>query len=146
MVTISNILLPIDFTVCSTAVLPHARLMKETFGGTLHLLYVMPGPEQYRGIDVDADWFETYGTTLKNSAEMAMSNFILQNMQGFEPKKSEVRSGDAVAETICYTDEEGIDLIITASHGCNTTENRLYGSVAEAISRDSVCPVLIVNP
>lgn len=146
MVTFSKILLPIDFTECSLAVLPHAKLMKEKFDAALYLLYNMPGPEQYEGLALETDWFVNYGDSLKREAESALKNFIAQNMQGFEPEKAEIRIGEVVAETALYADEEGIDLIITASHGCHTAENRLYGSVAEGISRASGCPVMMIHP
>lgn len=146
MTTFSKILLPIDFTECSLTVLPHAKLMKEKFDADLYLLYNMPGPEQYEGLAMESDWYSNYGHLLRNEAESALENFIKQNMQGFEPKKAEIRIGEVVVETTLYVDEEGIDLIITASHGCHTTENRLYGSIAEGISRASGCPVMIIHP
>ncbi len=146
MITFSKILLPIDFTECSIAVLAHAKLMKETFGGNIYLLYNMPGPEQYTGLNLNSEWFVTYGHSLRQEAESALKNFIQQNMQGFEPEKAVVRVGEVVAETAAFVDEEGIDLIITASHGCHTAETRLYGSIAEGLSRESGCPVMIVNP
>ncbi len=146
MSTFSRILLPIDFTECSTAVLSYAKLMKKKFDADIHLLYNMPGPEQYKGLDMDSDWLVNYGHSLKREAESAMENFIEQHMGGFEPKKAVVRIGEVVAETAAYVEEEGIDLIITASHGCHTAENRIYGSIAEGISRESGCPVMIVHP
>lgn len=146
MTTISKILLPIDFTECSTAVLPHVKLMKDTFDADIHLLYTMPGPEQYKGLNLESDWFVNYGHTLKKEAESALENFIKLNMQGFEPKKAVVKTGEIVAETSIYVDEEGIDLIITASHGCHTAEHQIYGSIAEGISRISGCPVMIIKP
>ncbi len=146
MTTISKILLPIDFTECSTAVLPHARLMKEKFDAEIHLLYTMPGPEQYKGLNLDSEWFVSYGHTLKKEAETALENFIKQNMEGFEPKNAVVRTGEVVAETSIYVNEKDIDLIITASHGCHTAENQIYGSIAEGISRASGCPVMIIKP
>lgn len=146
MTTFSRILLPIDFTECSTAVLSYAQMLKEKFDAELFLLYNLPGPEQYKGLDVEENWFETYGHSLKVEARMAMENFIERHMNGFEPKKADIRIGDIVAETAVFADEENIDLIITASHGCNTAESRIYGSVAEGISRESGCPVMIVHP
>ncbi len=146
MTTFSRILLPIDFTECSTAILPHAKLMKEKFDADLYLLYTMPGAEQYEGLEMEADWFANYGHALKQEAKGAMKNFVERNMQGFEPKKAEVRVGDIITESVIYTDEEKIDLIITASHGCHTAENRIYGSVAEGLSRESGCPVMIIHP
>ena len=146
MTTFSRILLPIDFTECSIAVLAHAKLMKEKFDADLYLLYTMPGPEQYKGLDMENEWFANYGHSLKEGAKSAMKNFIERNMQGFEPKKAEVRVGEIVDESVIYADEEKIDLIITASHGCHTAENQIYGSIAEGISRASGCPVMIIHP
>ena len=146
MTTFSKILLPIDFTECSIAILPHAKLMKEKFDADLYLLYNMPGPEQYKGLELESDWFANYGHALKREAESALRNFITQNMQGFEPKKADIRIGEVVAETALYADDEGIDLIITATHGCHTAESRIYGSIAEGISRESGCPVMIIHP
>lgn len=146
MTTFSKILLPIDFTECSTAVLPHAKLMKEKFDADIYLLYNMPGPEQYKGLELESDWFVSCGNSLEREAESALQNFIKANMQGFEPKKADVRIGEIVAETTLYAEAEGIDLIITASHGCRTAENRIYGSIAEGISRESGCPVMIIHP
>ena len=146
MTTFSKILLPIDFTECSTAVLPHAKLMKEKFDAEIYLLYNLPGPEQYKGLKLESDWFVSYGHSLEREAESALQNFIKLNMQGFEPIKADIRIGEIVAETALYAEAEGIDLIITASHGCRTAENRIYGSVAEGISRESGCPVMIIHP
>lgn len=146
MTTFSKILLPIDFTECSTAVLPHAKLIKEKFDADIYLLYNLPGPEQYKGLGLESDWFVSCGNSLEREAESAMQNFIKANMQGFEPKKADIRIGEIVAETTLYAEVEGIDLIITASHGCRTAENRIYGSIAEGISRESGCPVMIIHP
>ena len=146
MTTFSKILLPIDFTECSTAVLPHAKLIKEKFDADIYLLYNLPGPEQYKGLGLESDWFVSCGNSLEREAESAMQNFIKANMQGFEPKKADIRIGEIVAETTLYAEVEGIDLIITASHGCRTAENRIYGSIAEGISHESGCPVMIIHP
>lgn len=146
MTTFSKILLPIDFTECSTAILPHAKLMKEKFNADLYLLYNMPGLEQYKGLELESDWFANYGHSLKREAENALKNFLTQNMQGFEPKKADIRIGEVVAETVLYADDEGIDLIITATHGSHTSESRIYGSTAEGICRESGCPVMIIHP
>lgn len=146
MITFSKILLPIDFTEYSTVVLPHAKLMKEKFDADLYLLYNLPGPEQYKGLELESDWFVSFGHSLEREAEGALKNFIKRNMQGFEPKKADIRIGEIVAETALYTEIERIDLIITASHGCRTAENRIYGSIAERISRESGCPVMIIHP
>lgn len=146
MVTFSRILLPIDFTECSTVVLPAAKVFKEKFNSDLYLLYNLPGPEQYKGLNIATDWHANYAHSLRHEAELAMKNFVSQHMEEFKPKEAEVRVGEVVEQTVLFADEKNIDLIITASHGCHTTENRIYGSIAEGISRESGCPVMIIRP
>ena len=146
MPSFSRILIPLDFTQCSVAVLPHAELMAETFKADLYLLYTLPGPEQLKGLSIEQDWFTTYDNVLRTEAERAMKNFTQQHMQGWEPTATAIKTGDTVEEIVCFADEMEIDLIIMASHSCQTAERRIYGSVAEAVSRDAGCPVMIIHP
>lgn len=146
MVTFSKILIPLDFTECSVAVLPYARLMAEKFSAEIYLLYTLAGPEQFKGLSFEEDWFTTYGRVLRIEAERAMDNFIGQHLQDSKPAATAIRTGEIVEEIVTYADEKGIDLILMASHSCHTAERRIYGSIAEAVSRDAGCPVMIVHP
>lgn len=145
MVTFSKILIPLDFTECSVAVLPHAKLIAEKFSAELFLLYTLAGPEQFKGLSFEEDWFTTYGRVLKTEAERAMENFVEQHMQDFRPAATAVITGDTVEKIVTYSEKKDIDLIIMASHGCHMTERRIYGSTAEAVSREAGCPVMLIH-
>ncbi|MBC8208638.1 MAG: universal stress protein [Desulfobulbaceae bacterium] len=145
MAKISRILLPVDFTECSVATLDHARLLAETFKADLYLFYAMPGPEQYKGLALETDWFSTYHRQLKHEAELALDNFVARHMQGFEPVDKATRVGDVVEEVISYAKKKKIDLIITASHGCQRAERQVYGSIAESLCSKACCPVMIIH-
>ncbi len=146
MATFSKILIPLDFTECSVAVLPHAKLMAEKFSSDLFLLYTLAGPEQFKGLAFEEDWVTTYGRVLKNEAERAMENFVEQHLQDCRPAATTIRTGDTVEEIVAYTEQKDIDLIIMASHSCHTAEHRICGSIAEAVSREARCPVMIIHP
>lgn len=146
MVSFSKILIPLDFTECSVAVLPHAKLMAEKFSADIYLLYTLAGPEQFTGLAFEDDWYSTYGRVLQIEAKRAMENFIEHHMQDCKPAGTCIRVGDTVEEIVTCADEKDIDLIIMASHSCQTTERRIYGSIAEAVSRDARCPVMIIHP
>lgn len=146
MVSFSRILIPIDFTECSVAVLPHAKLMTEKFSAELFLLYSLAGPEQFTGLAFEEDWFTTYGRVLKTEAIRAMENFVDHHLSDCRPAGTTIRIGETVEEIVSCADEQNIDLIIMASHNCQTTERRIYGSIAEAVSRDACCPVMIIHP
>lgn len=146
MTSFSKILIPLDFTQCSVAVLPHSKLMVEKFYAELYLLYTLPGPEQLKGLSIEQEWFATYDKVLRTEAERAMENFTQRHMKGWEPTATAIKTGDTVEEIVCFADEKDINLIIMASHSCQTAERRIYGSVAEAVSRDAGCPVMIIHP
>lgn len=142
----SKILVPLDFTECSVAVLPHAKMMAEKFSAELHLLYTLPGEEQYKGLAFEEEWGTTYGAILKTQAQRAMENFVARHMPDSRPTATAIRTGETVDEIVTYADKKDIDLIIMASHSCHTAEHRIYGSIAEAVSRDAGCPVMIIHP
>ncbi len=146
MANFSNILIPIDFTECSIAILPYARLMAEKFSAQLHLFYSLAGPEQFEGLSFKEDWFSTYGRILKVEAEKAMENFIEKNMKDMPPPATAIRVGETVEEILAYSDKKNIDLILMASHDCHRSEKRIYGSIAETVSRKVKCPVMIIHP
>lgn len=56
-----------------------------------------------------------------------------------------LREGDAAVEVLRVADDVGADLIVMATHGRTGLARVLMGSVAEAILRESRCPVLVVK-
>ena len=56
-----------------------------------------------------------------------------------------VGHGDAGSEIVRIGREEGVDLIVIATHGSTGLEHVLFGSVAERVVRLAHCPVLSVR-
>ena len=55
-----------------------------------------------------------------------------------------VEPGQPDSTIVYWAENEGIDLIVTSSHGRSGLPRVLMGSVAEEIMRKSRCPVLVV--
>ena len=55
-----------------------------------------------------------------------------------------VEPGQPYSTIVYWAANEGIDLIVTSSHGRSGLSRVLMGSVAEEIMRKSTCPVLVV--
>ena len=55
-----------------------------------------------------------------------------------------VEPGQPYSTIVYWAENEGIDLIVTSSHGRSGLSRVLMGSVAEEIMRKSTCPVLVV--
>jgi nucleotide-binding universal stress UspA family protein len=61
--------------------------------------------------------------------------------------KTEYREGDRPAEVISnYVRENGIDLIIIATHGHTGLKKMIFGSVALEVLHNSTVPVLLIKP
>lgn len=55
-----------------------------------------------------------------------------------------VEPGQPYSTIVYWAENEGIDLIVTSSHGRSGLSRVLMGSVAEEMIRKSPCPVLVV--
>jgi nucleotide-binding universal stress UspA family protein len=57
-----------------------------------------------------------------------------------------VRFGDAADEIVRYARENGIDIIVMATHGHTGLARLVFGSVASRVLASGACPVLLVRP
>jgi nucleotide-binding universal stress UspA family protein len=57
-----------------------------------------------------------------------------------------VRRGDPAREIVRFAREEGINLIVIATHGRTGLAHVLMGSVAEKVVRHATVPVLTAKP
>jgi nucleotide-binding universal stress UspA family protein len=79
---------------------------------------------------------------------------LLEYLQGLSPSVREsaskvdvvARLGSAERETIDFAREGSFDLIVMATHGRSGLSELVQGSVAEAVVRSGVAPVLLVRP
>ena len=148
MLKIKKILVPTDFSESATGALAPAVTVARTFGAELHLLH---------GIVLHS-WVPPEGAgafpDLKE-VEEAMAEKALEFLDGLERDadcddltvvKAE-RRGTAPAPLILdYAEEEGIDLIVMATHGRRGIRRFLVGSVTEEVVQHAAVPVLTVHP
>lgn len=59
--------------------------------------------------------------------------------------RAEAYFGDPENVILKTAQEEGIDLIVMSSHGRTGLSRTIFGSVAEAVMRRSLCPVMVVK-
>jgi universal stress protein A len=148
MSTVTNILVPLDFSDASHAALQYACRLADGLHASLHLLHVVepaavasgymevyvPSPELL-------ERFEEEGHRLLHDAltaeERAKYRAVLAQ-----------RTGQPAAEILDYLAGHGrIDLIVMATHGRGGVARLLMGSVADRVVRSARCPVLTLrNP
>jgi universal stress protein A len=139
MFPIRTILHPTDFSDRSEAVLHVARCLAREHGARLVILHVAPEEVIGGGLPVVPVDPRLYRDSLKEVQSRAEGPDLKF------PVETILRHGDA-AEKILYEAERlGCDLIVMGSHGRTGFVRLLMGSVAEAVLRKALCPVLTVK-
>ena len=133
-----NILVPTDFGVASDTALSYGRTLAHTFGGRLHLLHVM---ENYFMRPIVAD-----PHALEAAARRQLGERLAPIDRGTLGATAPLEVSDhAAAAIVQYANASHIDFIVMGTHGRQSMERLLTGSVAEHVVRRASCPVLTVR-
>jgi universal stress protein A len=145
--TITNILVPVDFSPHAERAFGFAATLAHRFGAKLTLVHVVD------------DSFVTGGW----SSEIYVSNVpeLLQNLiadadRGLATLKESAAALGLTAETAVITGRParaiaehakngGFDLIVMGTHGRTGLSHLVMGSVAERVVRMAPCPVLTIH-
>ena len=133
-----NIVVPTDFGVASDTALSYGRTLAHTFGGRLHLLHVM---ENYFMRPIVAD-----PHALEAAARRQLGERLTPSDRDTLGAIATLEVSDHPAAAIVeYANASYIDFIVMGTHGRQSTERLLTGSVAEHVVRTASCPVLTVR-
>ena len=148
MVQIKNILFPIelDFVEGNQKILPYVKAMAEKYQAALHLLYVLRDPEGYATFYAPHLNLEKMVEEIAFEADKKLKEYMRKNLEGFREVHTRVSIGGVAREIVEYARGENIDLIIMGTHGRKGLEAAFFGSVAQKVVKNSLVPVLTVNP
>ena len=140
MAHIQKILVPVDGSPSSLAALSQAVNLAEDVGATIEVLHASA-----------ADRFEVGSSTpaapgLEEQPVRDMEEAVLAARDAL-PGRVQLRFhvGDALEGILEIAKAERFDLIVMGTHGRVGRLHSLVGSVAEAVVRNSPCPVLTVR-
>lgn len=146
---IDRILVAVDFSPCSKAAIEHASFLTGKLGASMDLLHVA-SPNEVRGTDdvsvllrgVPGSTFEIY-----NEAEVQekLTAFVKEAGINRQVRNDEIEQGDPAEVIVKIAKERGYDLIVLGTHGRKGLRQLLVGSVAQKVSQDASCPVLICH-
>jgi universal stress protein A len=135
--SVKRILVPMDFSECSSKALLYAVPFAKQFSAELILLHVA---EPYLAVPE----LTTFDAATLNEGRRELEA-ACRAVSGEVPAHGEVRNGVAHLEIAKAAGELGIDLIILSTHGRKGLTRMLLGSTAEMVVRHAPCPVLIVR-
>lgn len=139
--TLKNILVPIDFSATSLKALQYAVPFAKQFEAKITLLHVVDllmYPQEFGYLLADES--QAMDGTKKSLADLATRTIAPELLA-----QTIVRRGLAWDTVVAVARETQADLIITTTHGYSGLKHVLMGSTAERIVRHAPCPVLVVR-
>jgi nucleotide-binding universal stress UspA family protein len=146
MITVSKILVPVDFSSGSRIAAEYALALATAFRSTVTLFHVYEKPELMNTIVPGAD----------NAADAERDRAF--SMGWIETLRTEVLQGRAEIEVlvvvehgspapaiVTYSRTGGFDMVVMGTHGRTGLRHVLMGSVAEAVVHRAHCPVLTIH-
>jgi len=143
---IGKILVPLDGSEHSLAVLPFIEDLAKAIDASLVLLHVVSPPATYVGI---AAGFITMGDTLDQQLEWAKQFLarIVKEVQRRGLRASQVVVvGLGASDIVQVAQHEEADLIALSTHGSSGLARWVMGSVADGVVHQTKLPCLVVRP
>jgi universal stress protein A len=144
-----KILVPIDFSQCSSEVAAHAADVAAAFGAEAVLLHIDELPS---GVTADTPVKPSDTKTETTAAEhlrSASTGRLARFLPFFEAKgvsvAQRVDAGKVTDSILAAIEEVGADLVIMGTHGRRGMSRLVLGSVAETVMRQASCPVMTVR-
>ncbi len=135
-----RILVPDDFSECSSAALDYAAFLAEPFGAEIDLLYVW-NPRT-------STWNEGRSISLffadspeGMSMERRLSNVDNSNVT----VRGRVQFGELSSTIATVANSESFDLIVMGLHGRQRLTHWFSGHVAQKVAKAAHCPVMTVR-
>jgi nucleotide-binding universal stress UspA family protein len=142
MLPFRRILCPTDFSEPGSEGVKAAAEVATRFGAKLILMHVV-GPIPALDTPAGISTFDVaaYQRELTASAEAYLEERKAEVPKGV-PTRILVTHGDAGHEIVRVAQEEGVDLIVMATHGATGWRHRIFGTVTEKVVRNAHCSVL----
>lgn len=148
MISVDNILVPVDFSPGSELALRYARFLADRFGAVLHVLHVwdLPDfliPDTMVGGPPEESESVQLGEVVESEAERRLRDFV----RDVHPQDLQVRLefGSPSHKIIEVAHTQDIDLIVMATAGRLGLSAMLVSSCAAKVMRGAPCPVLTVR-
>lgn len=134
----------IDLSEASRLAMESAADLARALGAELTLLHVQePAPMSAVDLLVTPGGVAELSTEETEQALAEWRSSAAERAGG--RVRSIVRTGPAASEIIEHACDDGVDLLVVATHGRRGLARLAFGSVAEKVAKQAPCPVLLVR-
>ena len=141
---VRHIIVPVDFQQHTFDLADYATGMAAKLNAKVMFLHVVENA--VFSADFVPASYSLHEEELLTHAKKKMTALVEKSKTTYPQCTGQVVRGDIVDSILDSTEEEGIDLIIMATHGARGIEKILLGSVAERVIKRSKGPVLVFKP
>ena len=137
-----KILVAVDFSSVSHAVISHAATLAHKFAAELWIVHVAPPDLDYfkgmssaerhgvaQGLQTEHHWLQEQAQQLRDSGVTANALLV---------------RGAPVEAILAEAGKLNVDMIVMGSHGHTALYRALVGSVSEGVLRDTTVPLLVI--
>jgi nucleotide-binding universal stress UspA family protein len=142
---VSKILAPVDFSAGSRIAVEYAVALAKALNSTVTLFHAHEMPGSMNSIVPGAD--NEVDAGLERAAAMQRLEAMRAEMQKETDVEIRVmvQRGSPAKEIVSYSLSGGFDMIVMGTHGRTGLKRVVMGSVAEAVVRRALCPILTVH-
>jgi nucleotide-binding universal stress UspA family protein len=144
-VKIEKVLFATDFSEGSAVALPYAVDMAKQYGAKLYLVHVVYDVTKATGWYVPHVAIGEIYDEIEKSAKAEIKKIDTDEMKSLKDVEHVILKGTPYEEIIRFVQDNGIDMIVLGTHGRKGIDRVLFGSTAEQILRNALCPVLSVR-
>jgi nucleotide-binding universal stress UspA family protein len=140
-----RILAPLDGSLLSEAILPHAETIARAMDAEIILLYVNPGIAPEFSVPPLTPTLKVFQ---ESEAEMKIYlKSVCTKLEKVGLRVTYLIHEGAIAETILKVAEiMQAELIVMSTHGRTGAQRLLLGSVTDGVVHDSPLPVMVIRP
>jgi len=148
---IDRILVPVDFSEMTGAVIDNACFLANKFEASLTLLHVVHVPPLAEA----STWLDpVVSPSVEQDIRVQMEEGAKKQLEGMKEKCSNsglrvdyaIKVGEPFDEIVRMAGELDSDLIVMGTHGRSGFSHLIIGSVAERVLRRAPCSVFCINP
>ena len=141
---IQRVLVAYDFSIDSELALSYGLSLAQEYEAELHLIHVLPTRVRAEAPEIA---YLPFGIEPSfNDAASRLNSAVPREARMWCDIKQAVREGRPYREVLAYAEDQGVDLICMGASGTGFGMRALFGSNADRVLRQALCPILIARP